>query len=349
MRDTKTSYFKFIGIVLLLSLPLLGLIGMIISRNIITPNDQFFVITKGEIPQLSSSNWTLSIDGHVNNNLTFSYSNFTSQPSKEVLATIQCVEGPFGTAVWKGVSLKSLLNTAQLKPGAIDVIFYAADNYSSSLTIDEATADDVLLAYNMNGVPLPAEQGYPLRVVAPNHWGYKWVKWVVRVEVVNYDYIGFWESRGWADNARKTPFSDWILHAILFSITFLLGGLAVFSGLKPSPITETFRGLPKFVNKKFHITCSIAYFLASIGSFIYWIITTFINRGAIFYTFHGILALSSIIFAVPAVIAGIKKTKKRDSRNRTWHYRWTVISFSLFLITIMFGFLLAFTGQFQLF
>lgn len=347
MNRTRNPYFKFIGILVLLSIPLIALTALFISRNTITPNDDFFVITKGEIPELNANTWTLIIDGHVNNSLTFSYSNFTSQPSKEVIGTLQCVEGPSGTAIWKGVPIKNLLDMVQLKTGAVDVVFYAADDYSSSLTIEEVSDDNVLLAYEMNGVPLPVEQGFPVRVVAPNQLGYKWVKWVVRIEIVNYDYIGYWESQGWSDNATRTALSDWFLHAFLLSVAFLFGGIAMISGLKRSPVTELFHDLPKFVNKKFHNIFSIAYFLTSLSTFIYWMISTILNRGAIFYTIHGIIALLSIIFVIPGVITGLKQTRKRDQKGKTWHYKWNVYSFIFFTTTIILGFYLAFTGQFR--
>lgn len=340
---------KYIGIVILLLLPLFGLIGVVISRSIITPNDQFFVINKGGIPDIDINNWTLTIDGHINNSLNFNYSNFTSQPSKEVLATLQCVEGPSGTALWKGVPVKDLLDLAEIKTGAVDVVFYAADEYSSSLTIEEASVDDVILAYEMNSEPLPVEQGFPVRVVAPNHQGYKWVQWVVRIEIVNYDYIGFWESRGWSDDASITPLSDWIWHAILLSISLFFGGIAIISGLKRSPITEFFHDLPKFVNKKFHIGVGIVYFLTSLGVFLYWIISTILNRGAVFYTIHGITALLSIILVIPGAITGFKKLKKRDLKKRTLHYRLNLYSLYLFLVTILFGFSLVFFNLFHLY
>ncbi|MFX0019232.1 MAG: molybdopterin-dependent oxidoreductase [Promethearchaeota archaeon] len=348
MNRKRKAFIRYIGILILLLLPLFGLIGVVISRTSITPNDEFFVITKGEIPDINISNWTLTFDGHINNNLLFNYSDFTSQPSKEVLATIQCVEGPSGTALWKGVSVKYLLDLAELKTGAVDVVFYAADAYSSSLTIEEASADDVLLAYEMNSELLPVEQGFPVRVVAPNHQGYKWVKWVVRVEVVNYDYEGYWESQGWNDDASITPFSDWIWHAMLLSISLVFGGVAIISGLKRSPITKFFRDLPKFVNKKFHIAVGISYFLTSLGVFLYWIISTITNRGAIFYTIHGITALISIILVIPGVITGFKKSKKRDKYEKTLHYRFNLYSFYLFLATILLGFSLVFFNIFRL-
>jgi hypothetical protein len=201
----------------------------------------------------------------------------------------------------------------------------------------------------MNGDPLPVEQGYPVRVVAPYHYGYKWVKWVVRMEIVNYDYIGYWESRGWSDDASITPFSNWVFHAVLLAISFLFGGLAILSGLKRSPATEFFRDLPKFVNKKFHITFSISYFLTSLSVFLYWIISTILNRGAVFYTIHGVMALISVLLVIPGVFTGIKKSRRRDSKNRTWHYKWNIYSFYFFLFTIILGFLLVFTGFLRLY
>jgi hypothetical protein len=331
---------KYISILILLFAPLIGLLGIAVSRTIITPNDQFFVVTKGETPNISVATWNLTVDGHVNNSLKFVYSNFTSQSSKEVLATLQCVEGPFGTAVWKGVPIKSLLDLAEVKNGAIDVVFHAADGYSSSLTIEEASKDDVLLAYEMNGEILPIQHGFPVRVVVPNHQGYKWVKWVVRVEVVNYDYIGYWESRGWRDDASVTPLSDWIWHAMLLSISLIFGGLAMMSGLKRSSEIIFFNDLPKFMNKKFHIGVSIGFLLTSLTVFTYWIVSTFLNRGAIFYTVHGITALISIILVIPGFITGIKKIQLRNIDSKTLHYKLSLYSFYSFLSTIILGFLL---------
>ena len=80
MNRKRKIYLKYIGILILLLLPLFGLIGVAISRTIITHNDQFFVVTKGEIPDININNWRLTIDGHVNKNLIFTYTNFTAQP-----------------------------------------------------------------------------------------------------------------------------------------------------------------------------------------------------------------------------------------------------------------------------
>ena len=123
----RKIFLKYTLIFIALLLPLFGLIGHTISRNVITPNDMFFVIDKGETPDINIETWNLWIHGHVNNSTYYNYSSFIDLPSKEVFATIQCVEGPSGTAIWKGVSVKDLLDTAELQEGAIDVIFYAED------------------------------------------------------------------------------------------------------------------------------------------------------------------------------------------------------------------------------
>ncbi|MFW9990177.1 MAG: hypothetical protein ACFFC3_16160 [Candidatus Odinarchaeota archaeon] len=88
MIRPKKAYFKFIVIIFIFSIPLTAFTCLYISRNLITPNNDFFIISKGEIPQINENSWILIIDGQVNNTLTFTYSNFTSQPSTEVLATV---------------------------------------------------------------------------------------------------------------------------------------------------------------------------------------------------------------------------------------------------------------------
>ena len=118
MDRKRKIYLKYIGILVILCLPLFGILGIFLSRSLITPNDQFFVVSKGETPNISINTWNLSIEGHINNSLTYFYSNFTSLPSKEVLATIQCVDGPSGTALWKGVPMKDLI--VALSGGKVD-------------------------------------------------------------------------------------------------------------------------------------------------------------------------------------------------------------------------------------
>lgn len=348
MDRNRNSYLKLMGIIFLLGLPLFGLIGLAISRSIITPTDLFFTgPTIDSIPVINSDDWNLTVSGEVFTDSEYIYDELRALPSHEIVATLACVEGPSGTALWKGVLVRDLLDLASLKSGAVDVVFIADDGFTSSLTIDQVNERDIMLAYDMNDEPLRSEHGFPLRVVAPDIWGYKWVKWIVRVEVVNYDYIGFWESRGWDDTAERSQFSDWFLHSFLLAVSFLFGGLAMVSGLKYAPFTESYRDLP--TSRKQHKIFAGLYVSTSISAFIYWLVTTFLSRGAILYTIHGWLALISMILFVPGVKTGFQKVRKRDRFKRSWHYRWNLYGFYFFIFTILMGFLMAFTGAGQLY
>jgi hypothetical protein len=344
----KKFNLYLIGLILLLSTPLIFVSALHFSRYIITPNDLFFVLQKGEIPMINESEWKLEITGDVNQELMFDYANFTSLDSKKIIATLECVEGVFGTAAWEGIPLKDILSLAGVNTSAYDVVFYAEDNYSDSLTVKEALADNILLAFKMNGEILPVKHGFPIRLVAPDHYGYKWVKWIVKIELVSYDYIGFWETRGWSDQAMKTNFSSWITHAYLFSITFLFGGLAYISGQKFGSKPTKFKELPRYISLRFHILSSILFCIFSFTSFIYWSISTFLLRGTLFYSLHGIAGLITMIFILAGSTLGIKKFSK-DEKKRKLHIKISTLAFYLFLFSIAFGILIGAVGNFRLF
>jgi hypothetical protein len=88
-----------------------------------------------------------------------------------------------------------------VKAGATEVVFYASDGFSSSLTIERALHPTTLLALQANGTVLSQSNGYPYRLVVPCKWGYKWVAWITEIEVVDYDYKGYYESMGYSDEA----------------------------------------------------------------------------------------------------------------------------------------------------
>jgi DMSO/TMAO reductase YedYZ molybdopterin-dependent catalytic subunit len=104
--------------------------------------------------------------------------------------------------VWKGVKLTNLLEQAGWDRSGKVLIFRAVDGYSSSLPLSYVEDNDILLAYQINGLPLPKARGFPFQVVAENKWGYKWVKWVDSIEVSDdVDFKGYWESRGYENDA----------------------------------------------------------------------------------------------------------------------------------------------------
>ena len=332
------SILYFLGLLLALSTPLV-IVGFVhLTHTIITPNDLFFELQIGKIPDIQKENWSLTITGAVENELIFDYDNLTQMESVSEIATLECVDGPFGTARWEGVPLFRILELAGVLTSAQDLVFYAADNYSDSLNLKEASAKNVLLAFKMNGVDLPPAQGFPVRLVCPDLYGYKWVKWIVKIEVVEYDYIGFWESRGWSDNAMRTNFSSWITHAYLFSISFIFGGLAFISGQKSIPNSKKYLNQPEFMQKRFHLASSLVFAIFSVSSFIYWSDLTFVTRGAVFYSIHGILSLITVILVITATILGFLKTNK----VKEWHRKVSKVAWYMFAISILIGFLTAF-------
>ncbi|MBI3358298.1 MAG: molybdopterin-dependent oxidoreductase [Nitrospirae bacterium] len=170
----------------------------------ITPNNQFYIVQCCGVQKVDVNNWSLPIAGLVEKPLRLTYVDFLKRPSIEKMVTLQCIDNEvsgelISNAVWKGVSLASLLQEAKPSDLAQDVIFYGADDYSDSIPLDRALNYDVFLAYQMNGVPLPKEHGFPLRAVVPGLYGIKNVKWLTKIELVGRDYLGYWQKKGWTD------------------------------------------------------------------------------------------------------------------------------------------------------
>jgi DMSO/TMAO reductase YedYZ molybdopterin-dependent catalytic subunit len=174
---------------------------------LITPNDKFYIVSYDGFPEIDLAAWSLYIGGLVKNPARLTFADFYPRPSIEMAATLICIDtlpggDTISNAVWRGISLKSLLEEAGPDPSALDVVFHAADGYSDSIPFERAINGDVLLAYMMNGEALPRAHGYPLRAVVPGLYGIKNVKWITEIEVVDYDYKGYWQQRGWTDKGE---------------------------------------------------------------------------------------------------------------------------------------------------
>jgi DMSO/TMAO reductase YedYZ molybdopterin-dependent catalytic subunit len=149
--------------------------------------------------------YTLKVDGLVENQKEYTYDEVLDHKRYSKVVSLNCVEGWSATNLWEGILIKDLIQEANPKPEANTVIFHAKDGYTSSLPLNYIIDNDILLAYKVNNVTLPKKNGYPFTVVAQQKYGYKWVKWVTRIELSdNPDYKGFWESRGW-DNQADIP------------------------------------------------------------------------------------------------------------------------------------------------
>jgi len=158
------------------------------------------------IQHVDITGFTLTVDGLVQKPAQLSYDAVRAMPSQTKLVTVHCVEGWDATILWKGVLMQDLIDAAQAKPEAKTVIFHAVDGYTTSLPLQEILDSKLMLAYDANGLPLPPEMGYPFIFVAEDKWGYKWARWVNRIELSSdTNYKGYWESEGFSNNGNVTP------------------------------------------------------------------------------------------------------------------------------------------------
>ena len=175
-------------------------------RQAITPNDEFYVTSYRSPPDIRVEQWSLSIKGLVEKPFALTHPQLLARPAVSEIVTLECVGNgltadAISTAQWKGVPLKALLDEAGVASHAADVVFRAADGYSDSIPFARAMAGDVLVAHRMNGVPLPRGHGFPARIIVPGIYGMKHVQWLTEIEVVEQDYKGYYQLKGWSDEA----------------------------------------------------------------------------------------------------------------------------------------------------
>lgn len=179
----------------------------------VTPTADFYEVSKNAFdPDVDVKRWKLDVYGLVENPLTLTYDEIKSLPSTEQYATLACISNEvggdlIGNALWRGVRLKDLLERAALKEGVVDIVLRASDDYADSIPLDRAMNEATILVYEMNGEALTPVHGFPLRLLVPGIYGMKNVKWVTRIEAVNYDLKGYWQRRGWNDRAEYKTMS----------------------------------------------------------------------------------------------------------------------------------------------
>ncbi len=167
----------------------------------VTPTESLRVRTAEGQPDIDPATYKLVVNGKVKRVLSLSYDDLLALEAEERLVDLPCVEGWTETALWKGVRLARLLETAGVLEEADNVVFASPGGYTTSLTLGDIEETDPLLAYEVNGAPLPKEQGFPVRLVVPDRLGYKWIKWLTSIEVITGEYEGYWESRGYSNQA----------------------------------------------------------------------------------------------------------------------------------------------------
>ena len=179
---------------------------------VITSVADFYHVSKNiSDPVVDGAAWSLTIDGMVAKPLSFSYDDIVARAKTQNITTLACISNELngdlaGTAEWTGLPLRELLEEAGVDPKAVDIVFRAADGYDDSIPVAQAMHPTTLLVTGMNGEPLPPDHGFPARLIVPPIYGMKNVKWVERIEAVDLDYQGYWQTRGWSDPA---PYQIW--------------------------------------------------------------------------------------------------------------------------------------------
>jgi DMSO/TMAO reductase YedYZ molybdopterin-dependent catalytic subunit len=183
----------------------------------ITPIGLHYLLIHFDIPRVEASDWRLAIGGHVRRALTLTLDDIKRRPVVTRAVTLECagngranlsprpLSQPWlfeavGTAEWTGTPLRPLLEEAGALDGAVEVVFTGMDRgvqggieqqYERSLTIQEAARDEILLAYAINGQPLPPQHGFPLRLLVPGWYGMTHVKWLRSITVVTSPFRGY--------------------------------------------------------------------------------------------------------------------------------------------------------------
>ena len=201
----------------------------VLQENIV-PNDLYYIRNHWkDSPQIDAASYRLVVDGQVERELSLTYQELKELPQKRFQVTFECCgnspvpeyytkslrissvmeqikgHGIMGNAEWAGVSLADVLEKAGVKSSAVEVMFEGADHgpdevvgdpaevtYERSLPIAKATHPDTLLAYEMNGEPLPQAHGFPLRLLVSGWYGMNSIKWLVGIHVLDHEFKGFY-------------------------------------------------------------------------------------------------------------------------------------------------------------
>jgi DMSO/TMAO reductase YedYZ molybdopterin-dependent catalytic subunit len=201
----------------------------------ITPNELFYCVTKNVVdPRVDVRLWHLEVNGLVHNQAAWRPRDLTEFSAVEQETTLMCISngldaGLISNALWKGFPLRDLLEQARPLSDAARVRLHGVDNYTDTIPLEKAMEPTTLLAYEMNGAPLPDRHGYPLRAIVPGYFGEKHVKWLTRIEVTDANAKGFYETQGWGPDfiAPTRSRIDVPDHESWFSLNQLSGAIEV--------------------------------------------------------------------------------------------------------------------------
>lgn len=204
-------------------------------RHDITPVGLHYLLTHFDIPEVDAATWRLEVGGLVARPLTLSLEDIRARPARTLAVTLECAgngralmeprplsqpwqNGAVGTAEWTGTPLAPLLEEASVADDAVEIVFSGLDrgiqredehDYERSLPVSEAMRDEMLLAYEINGQPLPPQHGSPLRLIVPGWYGMTHVKWLRAITAVAEPFTG-WQQHvayhvHWSEDEQGTP------------------------------------------------------------------------------------------------------------------------------------------------
>ena len=183
----------------------------------ITPTYLFYRIDINPIiPEVDVNSWNLLIKGMVDTPLKLSYEEIKSMSAIEEFVTLECISNKIGgdligTALWKGVRLKDILEKAKILPGVQYIVFRCSDGYDVGIPLNKGLMNETILAYEMNLAPLTSKHGFPVRAIVPGLYGMMNPKWITEIELVDKVYEGYWQRNGWSNIAEYNTGSSIVI------------------------------------------------------------------------------------------------------------------------------------------
>lgn len=183
----------------------------------ITPTYLFYRIDINPIvPEVDVNSWNLLIKGMVGTPIKLSYEEIKSMSAIEEFVTLECISNKIGgdligTALWKGVRLKDVLEKAKILPGVQYIVFRCSDGYDVGIPLNKGLMNETILAYEMNLAPLTSKHGFPVRAIVPGLYGMMNPKWITEIELVDKVYEGYWQRNGWSNIAEYNTGSSIVI------------------------------------------------------------------------------------------------------------------------------------------
>jgi DMSO/TMAO reductase YedYZ molybdopterin-dependent catalytic subunit len=160
------------------------------------------VLDLGIQPEIRREDYRLMLDGAVEHEMSLDWTALMALPQAQMTADMHCVtQWSNYDNRWVGISAATILDLVQPKPACRHIIFHSYDGYTTNVTLQQFAAPDVMLVHSWNGAPISRQHGGPLRGMIPRYYLWKSAKWLQRMEFVESDAPGFWETRGYNNNA----------------------------------------------------------------------------------------------------------------------------------------------------